>query len=819
MSICYKNPRLTLLKKFSQSTKPAKIKKRTQDLELIEELYFKIQAVLNALDLNHEGIRYYANSVLKSEIFQVARRSDEDRYLHMIAFITYQYCRLQDNLVDTLLSSMQSYVNSAHREHKERCYERRQHINQAIKDLVGYLDGSLFDVLSGIKEIAESEQLQNKEKVEHIKSLLDEKEPERCQAEERLAPLKSHLQSEINEGEYFRVLEDKSTKIQNRVSPILKSISFQGEPGAEELIEAIRFFKDKKGAIDKTAPTGFLKPAELEAVHGSDGKFRVSLYKAFLFIGVMGAIKAGTLNLNHSYKYRSLDEYLIERERWQRDKMILLERAGLESVLDAEKVLDELDRILDAQYIKTNQNILEGKNRHVKFIKNGSIRINTPKLEESDAEPLQDLFPERQYISLLEVLSTVNKHSGFLDEFHHWQQRYLRAKPPQKTFFAGIIALGCGIGTRKIARISRQINESELEHTVIWYFTRETTLAANDKILWLMDQMELPNVYRRSQDTLHTSSDGQKFEIRAESLNANFSFKYFGKWQGVSAYSFIDERNLLFYSLVFSSAERESAYVIDGLMHNDVVKSDIHSTDTHGYSEAIFGATHLLGFSYAPRIKNLKRQRLYIFKGAKDFDRSQFKVAPSGYIDDQFIVDNWDDILRLIATIKLKETTASDIFRRLNSYSKQHALYRALKGFGKILKSIFILRYIDDLELRQAIEKQLNKIESAHQFARAVSVGSPREFVQVAKEEQEIAEGCNRLIKNAIICWNYLYLSQKIADTDDRESREAFVKAITAGSVVSWQHINLLGEYDFAEEKLQDSVGIKPPQILGISVQ
>jgi len=135
----------------------------------------------------------------------------------------------------------------------------------------------------------------------------------------------------------------------------------------------------------------------------------------------------------------------------------------------------------------------------------------------------------------------------------------------------------------------------------------------------------------------------------------------------------------------------------------------------------IFGTMHLLGFSYAPRIKNLKRQRLYTFKSRKTWDRAQVKVTPSGYIDTQVIEDNWDDILRFIATIKLKETTASEIFRRLNSYSKQHALYRALKTFGKIIKSIFILRYIDDLELRQAIEKQLNKIENSHQFSRAVS--------------------------------------------------------------------------------------------------
>ncbi|MBV9105483.1 MAG: Tn3 family transposase [Verrucomicrobia bacterium] len=35
----------------------------------------------------------------------------------------------------------------------------------------------------------------------------------------------------------------------------------------------------------------------------------------------------------------------------------------------------------------------------------------------------------------------------------------------------------------------------------------------------------------------------------------------------------------------------------------------------------------------------------------------------------------WDDILRfIIATIKLKETISSDLFRRLKSYSKQHGL-------------------------------------------------------------------------------------------------------------------------------------------------
>ena len=162
--------------------------------------------------------------------------------------------------------------------------------------------------------------------------------------------------------------------------------------------------------------------------------------------------------------------------------------------------------------------------------------------------------------------------------------------------------------------------------------------------------------------------------------------------------------------------------------------------------------------------------------------------------------------------IKLKETTASDIFRRLNSYSRQHPLYQALKAFGQITKSLFILGYIDNVELRQAIESQLNKVDLANRFTRAVAVGNLREFIQGDKEEQEIAEACNRLIKNSIICWNYLYLSQKLERLSDHTQKDRLLSVIANHSPMSWPHFNLLGEYDFSDEKLKDSTGIQPPQ-------
>jgi TnpA family transposase len=806
--------KLTLLKKLSQSTKPSKVKERVGDSLLIEGLYQRLQPVLAVLALNPEGIRYYANSVIKVDIFQVARRDDENRYLHLIAFIAHQYYRLQDNLVDVLLTSLASYQNSAQREHKEQCYARRAQRNQSIKALVGYIDEDLLKVLAAIRTITDEPCLSAAEKVDRIRALLATQDANPHHAKVDLTRLKRELETELSEDDYHRILEAKSIRIQNRISPIIKALTFQGESNAREVLAAIQYFKDKDGLIDKAAPLGFLAADECTAVT-EDGKFRVSLYKALLFLHIQSAIKSGTLNLDQSYKYRPLDDYLIARERWRCDKDVLLERAGLQAAASPRPVLAELDKQLYAQYVMTNHHIQEGKNPFIKFGQKGAFSLTTPKAEESDAESLQHFFPERYYVALLEVLATVNCYSDFLNELQHWQQRYHHGRPPERIFYAGIMALGFGIGIRKMARISNQINESELEHTVNWYFSVENTHAANDQVLRLIDRLELPNLYRRSPDRLHTSSDGQKFEVHLDSLNANYSFKYFGKGQGVTVYSFRDERDLLWHSTVFSSGERESAYVIDGLMHNDVVKSDIHSTDSAGFSEAVFGIAYLLGFSYAPRFKNLKRQKRYIFKSRRNIDRSTWKIKPNGYIDTDLIEQNWDDILRLIATLKLKEVTASDLFRRLNSYSQQHAVYRASKAFGKIIKSLFILHIIDDIELRQAIERQLAKIEHAHRFTRAVSVGNPREFIQAEKQEQEIAEGCKRLLKNCIICWNYLYLSQKLADTDDPEAREAFLQAVASGSVVTWRHINLLGEYDFSDEKLRDSVGIRSPKLAG----
>jgi TnpA family transposase len=809
--------KLTLLKRFSQSTKPAKIKANIEDLRVLRSLYQEIKAVVDALDLTPEGIRYYANAVLKSRIFQVSRRADEDRHLHLVCFITHQFLRVHDVLMDILLLAVQSTLHACEREHKERHYTGRADQRQALHTLVDEISERLCNPLATIETIAFSAQLTDTEKVCHIQAVLSHDQEQRRTVASQLREVHEQSHGTNEDAEYYAVLESKSLKLQNRVADIVKALEFHGENQAA-LDTAIQYYQQQNGSITQAAPVTFLETYEQHLIVDASGKIRVSLYKALLFIKIAEAIKAGTLNLPHSYKYRSLDDYLIPKAAWKAHRDDYLHRADLLKVANCQQTLQTLAERLDQQYHDTNQHLIQGANPYFHRHKDGSFHLSTPKTQADDREPLRTLLPREHYISLVEVLATVQRLTGFLDAFEPWYVKYARPRPPDKTFLAGIVGYGCFIGIGKIARISQWINATELETTVNGYFTLENLHAANDLLLKFMDHLELPEVYRRHAGKLHTSSDGQKYGVAVESLNANYSFKYLGKDAGVSVYTFIDERHFLWHHDVISASEREAAYVIDGLMHNDVIHSDIHSTDTHGYSEIIFGALHLLGFSFAPRIKTLKHQQLYGFEKRRAYEQQGYTLLPDGYIKTPLIDTQWDEILRFIATIKLKEATASQLFRRLNSYAKHHPLYQALKEFGKIPKSDFLLRVIDDVELRQAIEKQLNKGENANQFSKAISFGNNHDFLYGEKVEQEIAEGCRRLIKNAIICWNYLYLSQKIAQEPEGERRQELLAAVKNGSVVSWRHVNLHGEYDFSDEKMQDSVGLHVSPELGLGV-
>ncbi|MGH9342728.1 MAG: Tn3 family transposase [Terriglobia bacterium] len=133
----------------------------------------------------------------------------------------------------------------------------------------------------------------------------------------------------------------------------------------------------------------------------------------------------------------------------------------------------------------------------------GGLTLTTPKQKESDAEHLQQFFPERRFVPLVEVLATVNRFTRYLDELQHPQQRYHHGESAEATIYAGVIGIGCAIGLHRMMRISRGVSEAELEHTVNWHFTLDGLQTASDRVVRLMDRLELPNLARRVPDQLH----------------------------------------------------------------------------------------------------------------------------------------------------------------------------------------------------------------------------------------------------------------------------------------------------------------------------
>ncbi|MCD8543216.1 MAG: transposase, partial [Gammaproteobacteria bacterium] len=202
--------------------------------------------------------------------------------------------------------------------------------------------------------------------------------------------------------------------------------------------------------------------------------------------------------------------------------------------------------------------------------------------------------------------------------------------------------------------------------------------------------------------------------------------------------------------------------------------------------------------------KNIGKQCIYAFSSKETYAKRGYKILPSRAINQKLIAEHWDDILRFMVTIKLKHTTASQLFKRLSSYAKNNPLYKALKEFGRIIKSIFILTYYHDVKLRQKIEKQLNRVELSNKFSNAVFFANDGEFKQATIEEQEIATACKTFIQNAIVLWNYLYLSQLLANCVDDNERNEIVSMIKNGSILTWRHINLYGEYDFKRPPSND---------------
>lgn len=267
----------------------------------------------------------------------------------------------------------------------------------------------------------------------------------------------------------------------------------------------------------------------------------------------------------------------------------------------------------------------------------------------------------------------------------------------------------------------------------------------------------------------------------------------YGAEPGRLFYTHISDQYAPFSSKLINVGVRDSTYVLDGLLyHESDLRIEEHYTDTAGFTDHVFALMHMLGFRFAPRIRDLGDTKLYIPKS--DIDYAALKPMIGGTLNIKQIRTHWDDILRLAASIKQGTVTASLMLRKLGSYPRQNGLALALRELGRIERTLFILDWLQSVELRRRVQAGLNKGEARNALARAVFFYRLGEIRDRSFEQQRYRASGLNLVTAAIVLWNTVYL-ERATNALRGHGRTVDDTLLQYLSPLGWEHINLTGDY------------------------
>jgi TnpA family transposase len=306
-----------------------------------------------------------------------------------------------------------------------------------------------------------------------------------------------------------------------------------------------------------------------------------------------------------------------------------------------------------------------------------------------------------------------------------------------------------------------------------------------------------------------SSSDGQRFGVRGRPLLGGFYPRYFGYYERVVAvYTHMSDQFSVFSTLAISCSEREALYVLEGLLEQDTkLEHREHTTDTHGYTEQLFGLCFLLGFSFMPRIRNLADQQLYRLSGS--FPLRRLDRVFRATIDEELIAEQWDQLVRVAGSLKRRTARPHDIMRRLASSGPSDRLAKALTALGRVVKTIYILRYINDRRLRGRIQQQLNRGEARHALARRLFFADQGEFLKGDYEEVMNKASCLSLLSNAVTAWNIVEMS-RIVDDLRRSGKEVLDEDLARVWPLARRHVIPYGTYRFRPPGVSPQTTTKP---------
>jgi TnpA family transposase len=425
-------------------------------------------------------------------------------------------------------------------------------------------------------------------------------------------------------------------------------------------------------------------------------------------------------------------------------------------------------------------------------------KTEVPEAAKTFAERLYDMLPS---VRITDLLAEVDGWTGVSAQFTHLRSGLMADDP--RVVLTAVLADATNLGLTRMAEACDVASYHHLAWTAGWHLREETYRQALAVVVNAHQRQPLATVFGAG---TASSSDGQLFLTAGRGEAAGNVNARAGRDPAVSIYTHISDRYVPFYTRLTAS-HGEAAHVIDGLLYHEAdLTTSVHHTDGGGVSDHVFGLAHLLGFRFAPRIPNLAERRLYTFGLADNWPA----LAPfiAGRIDEALIATCWDELLRLAASVRTGVVSASLMLRRLGAYPRQNGLALALREVGRIQRTLLVLDWLGDPQLRRRATAELNKGEARNALARAVCfhrLGRMRD--RGAEAQQHRASGL-ALVTAAIVLWNTVYLGRAL-DALRRDGIPVSQAVLAHLAPLGWRHINLTGDYLWTGDSKFDPDGFR----------
>lgn len=602
----------------------------------------------------------------------------------------------------------------------------------------------------------------------------------------------------------LEMLTDYFSTLRKYAPSFLEAFEFRGAPVTGSLRAALEVLRtlNRTGArkIPADAPLGFVPPRWARSV-GTGEQIDRRFYELCALSELKNRLRAGDLYVPGSRQFQDFEDYLLPRERFR--SLQTEERLGIEAPATARGYLSERLDLLRAALDETDRlagsDALPAARLNGKGLKIDPIEDDTPPEAKHLKAQLYGLLP---HVKITDLLLEVDRWTNFTRHFTHLKSA--EPAPDRSLLLTAILADAFNLGLEKMAEACPGTSLAKLAWLVAWHIRDESYSKSLTEVV--NTQHQRPFAAHWGEGTT-SSSDGQRYRAGGHGESAGHRNAKYGGEPGVLFYTHLSDQYAPFYTKVINANVRDATHVLDGLLyHESQLRIEEHYTDTAGFTDHVFALFHPFGFQFAPRISDLADKRIYV--PGKPGEWPHLAPIMGGTLNLRLMEQQFEEFLRLVVSIKQGTVTASLILRKLASYPRQNSLALAVREFGRVERSLFMLRYIRDPEIRHRISAGLAKGESRNALARALFFHRLGEIRDRSYENQRYRASGLNLVIAAITLWNTVYLERAVAAL--REHRSVDEALLRHVAPLGWNHIGLTGDYSWHANRRVAKGGYRP---------